>query len=226
MPIEPLTLKGNSVLLRPLSRADVPAMRALAKGPRGTFEWAFVPTPEQVPQYVEAALAQVERKAALVFAVCTPAGEMVGCTRLFDLQRWEWPAGKDPRPGEDVLDAAEIGYTWLAEAAQRTAINTEAKLLLLRHAFETWRCYRVTLKTDERNARSRRRMARGGAAAAREAAGALSRERISTPAAAGLRSREEGGYSSSSCCSSFARKRSPSVPNPFPGGIFLFICRW
>ncbi|SRR6266566_9786383 len=163
MPIEPLTLKGNSVLLRPLSRADVPAMRALAKGPRGTFEWAFVPTPEQVPQYVEAALAQVERKAALVFAVCTPAGEMVGCTRLFDLQRWEWPAGKDPRPGEDVLDAAEIGYTWLAEAAQRTAINTEAKLLLLRHAFETWRCYRVTLKTDERNARSRRGIERLGA---------------------------------------------------------------
>src|SRR5437016_9451104 len=163
MPIEPLTLKGNSVLLRPLSRADVPAMRALAKGPRGTFEWAFVPTPEQVPQYVEAALAQVERKAALVFAVCTPAGEMVGCTRLFDLQRWEWPAGKDPRPGEDVLDAAEIGYTWLAEAAQRTAINTEAKLLLLRHAFETWRCFRVTLKTDDRNTRSRRAIERLGA---------------------------------------------------------------
>jgi len=59
--------------------------------------------------------------------------------------------GKDPRQGQDVLDAAEIGYTWLAERAQRTPVNTEAKFLLLRHAFQTWRCYRVTLKTDERN---------------------------------------------------------------------------
>src|SRR3954467_11179140 len=163
MPVEPVTLKGASVLLRPLSRADIPAMRALAEGPRGTFEWGFVPTADQVPDYMATALAQVERKAALVFAICAPPGEMVGCTGLFDLQRWEWPAGRDPRPGEDVLDAAEIGYTWLAAASQRTAVNTEAKLLLLRHAFETWRCYRVTLKTDERNARSRRAIERLGA---------------------------------------------------------------
>ncbi len=161
--IEPVTLKGSSVVLRPLSRDDVPAMRALAGGPRGTFEWAFVPTPDQVPHYVETALAMVERKAALVFAVCRPAGEMVGCTRLFDLQRWDWPPGTDPRAGQDVLDAAEIGYTWLAEAVQRTQVNTEAKLLLLRHAFGAWRCHRVTLKTDQRNSRSRRAIERLGA---------------------------------------------------------------
>jgi RimJ/RimL family protein N-acetyltransferase len=163
MPIEPVTLQGVHVLLRPLSRADVPAMRRLASGPRDTFQWGFVPTPEQVEPYVDAALAQVEREAALVFAICAPAGEMVGCTRLFDLQRWDWPAGADPRDGEDVLDAAEIGYTWLGESVQRTAVNTEAKLLLLRHAFETWRCHRVTLKTDERNTRSRRAIERLGA---------------------------------------------------------------
>jgi len=163
MPIEPVTLSGKSVVLRPLSADDVPAMRALAGGPRETFEWAFVPTPEQVPGYVASALAEVERKAALVFAICTPAGELAGCTRLFDLQRWEWAPGKDPRPGQDVLDAAEIGYTWLAERVQRTAVNTEAKLLLLRHAFQTWRCFRVTLKTDERNTRSRRAIERLGA---------------------------------------------------------------
>ena len=123
----------------------------------------YGPTPEQVPRYVASALAEVERKAALVFAICTPAGELAGCTRLFDLQRWEWAPGKDPRPGQDVLDAAEIGYTWLAERVQRTAVNTEAKLLLLRHAFQTWRCFRVTLKTDERNTRSRRAIERLGA---------------------------------------------------------------
>ena len=163
MAIEPVTLQGRFVGLRPLGLADVPALRALAAGPRGTFEWALVPAPEQVERYVETALSQMSRRAAVVFAIRLPSGEVVGCTRLFDLQRWEWPEGKDPRPGQDVLDAAEIGYTWLAERAQRTAVNTEAKLLLLRHAFGTWRCFRVTLKTDERNARSRRAIERLGA---------------------------------------------------------------
>ena len=163
MAIEPVTLQGRFVGLRPLGLADVPALRALAAGPRGTFEWALVPAPEQVERYVETALSQMSRQAAVVFAICLPSREVVGCTRLFDLQRWEWPEGKDPRPGQDVLDAAEIGYTWLAERAQRTAVNSEAKLLLLRHAFGTWRCFRVTLKTDERNARSRRAIERLGA---------------------------------------------------------------
>ena len=123
----------------------------------------MVPAVAQVPEYVENALAQVERRTALVFAICDPSGEVVGCTRLFDLQRWEWAAGVDPRPGHDVLDAAEIGYTWLAEKVQRSAVNTESKLLLLRHAFESLRCFRVTLKTDERNLRSRRAIERLGA---------------------------------------------------------------
>jgi RimJ/RimL family protein N-acetyltransferase len=160
--VEAVTLRGDLVTLRPLSREDVPALRQLAGGSRGTFQWAFVPTPEQVPAYVETALAQMGRNAALVFAIFKST-ELVGCTRLFDLQRWEWMPGTDPRAGEDVLDAAEIGYTWLAESAQRTAVNTEAKLLLLEHAFETWRCHRVTLKTDERNLRSRRAIERLGA---------------------------------------------------------------
>lgn len=158
-----ITLQGSSTVLRPISRDDIPALQAIASGPRGTFEWAMVPTPSQVPGYVEKAVAQMEREAALVFAICLPSGELVGCTRLFDLQRWEWPAGVDPRPGQDVIDAAEIGYTWLAEKVQRSAVNTEAKLLLLRHAFETLRCFRVTLKTDDRNTRSRRAIERLGA---------------------------------------------------------------
>ena len=138
-------------------------MRELAGGPRETFEWAQVPQPEAVEAYLEKALAQVEKRQAVVFATCLPSGELVGCTRLFDLQRWEWPAGVDPRPGNDVLDAAEIGYTWLAPRVQRSQVNTEAKLLLLRHAFEEWHCFRVTLKTDERNARSRAAILRLGA---------------------------------------------------------------
>lgn len=161
--IEPLTLRGRSVLLRPLSPADLAEMRALVAGPRETFRWTHVPQPAEVEEYVARAVAEMDARRAVVFATCLATGELVGSTRLFDLQRWEWPSGRDPRAGEDVLDACEIGYTWLAEKAQRTKVNTEAKLLMLRHAFETWRCLRVTLKTDERNHRSRRAIERLGA---------------------------------------------------------------
>ena len=161
--IDPVTLRGRHVLLRPLRRADAEEMGALGAGPRGTYAFTVVPAPAQVAAYIEAAVAEMEARKSVAFALCAPSGEMLGSTRLFDLQRWEWPPGTDPRPGEDVLDAAEIGYTWLAEKAQRTAVNTEAKLLLLQHAFETWRCLRVTLKTDERNQRSRDAIERLGA---------------------------------------------------------------
>jgi N-acetyltransferase len=160
--IEPIQLRGQTVTLRPLAESDVAALREIAAGPRETFLWANVPPPEGVAAYVARALQAVEKRQALVFVICA-GGEVVGCTRLFDLQRWEWPDGGDPRPGQDVLDACEIGYTWLAPRAQRTRVNTEAKLLLLRHAFETWRCFRVTIKTDERNLRSRRAIERLGA---------------------------------------------------------------
>ncbi|MCA1828571.1 MAG: GNAT family N-acetyltransferase [Myxococcales bacterium] len=161
--IEPVELRGQFVRLRPLSLADVAPMRTLVSGARDTFTWANVPRPSGVEAYVAKVLSQMERREAVVFATCLPSGEMVGCTRLFDLQRWDWPADADPRPGQDVVDAAEIGYTWIAPAWQRTAMNTEAKLLMLRHAFEIWRCFRVTLKTDERNQRSRRAIERLGA---------------------------------------------------------------
>ena len=159
--IEMVTLRGRFVLLEPLALRHLEPMRQLVSGPRETFTWAMVPAPDQVESYVRKARAQMEQRQAVVFATCLASGELVGCTRLFDLQRWEW--AQDPRAGEDVLDAAEIGYTWLAEHAQRTPVNTEAKLLMLQHAFETWRCFRVTLKTDERNERSRRAIERLGA---------------------------------------------------------------
>ena len=75
-----------------------------------------------------------------------------------DLQYW---AVDEPAPGVPVV--AEIGATWLAPSVQRTPVNTEAKYLLLRHAFETWRLQRVSLKTDARNARSRAAIERLGA---------------------------------------------------------------
>src|SRR6266446_10967506 len=65
MAIEPVTLQGRFVVLRPLGLGDVPPLRALAAGPRGTFEWALVPAPEQVERYVESALSQMSRRVTL-----------------------------------------------------------------------------------------------------------------------------------------------------------------
>jgi RimJ/RimL family protein N-acetyltransferase len=79
-----------------------------------------------------------------------------------EIERWRWPSPR-PEPAPLGPDAVEIGATWLAHSAQRTAINTEAKLLMLRHAFEIWRVYRVTLLTDARNLRSRAAIERLGA---------------------------------------------------------------
>jgi RimJ/RimL family protein N-acetyltransferase len=80
---------------------------------------------------------------------------VVGSTRFGNVERWQWPPGDPRQRPVEQPDAVEIGWTWLAERAQRTGLNREAKLLLLGHAFETWRCHRVTLKTDARNLRSR-----------------------------------------------------------------------
>ena len=82
---------------------------------------------------------------------------MLGSTRFMNIEHWPWDlAGADP-------DAVEIGSTWLAPSAQRTPVNTEAKLLMLTHAFEVWHVQRVTLKTDARNERSRNAILRLGA---------------------------------------------------------------
>ena len=74
-----------------------------------------------------------------------------------------WPPGNANQRGQDVPDAVEIGWTWLAADVQRTPVNTEAKLLMLTHAFERWRVHRVSLLTDARNERSRRAILRLGA---------------------------------------------------------------
>jgi RimJ/RimL family protein N-acetyltransferase len=89
-------------------------------------------------------------------------GRVVGSTSYYDYAAWRWPAGSAMQRS-DRPDALEIGYTWLAASAQRTQCNTTAKLLLLTHAFETWQVHRVSLRTDVRNARSRRAIERLGA---------------------------------------------------------------
>jgi RimJ/RimL family protein N-acetyltransferase len=86
---------------------------------------------------------------------------VIGSTRFFNLEFWGWPEGH-ARHGRIAPDVCEIGYTWLTRAAIRTAANTEAKLLMLTHAFETWEVLRVCLHTDVRNERSRAAIERIG----------------------------------------------------------------
>jgi N-acetyltransferase len=108
-----------------------------------------------------AAVADTEIMTVSEVAAILARGEVVGSTRLGNLERWTAP-GFTPRP-QGFVDAAEIGWTWLAEKAQRTIINTKAKWLLLGLAFESWEVRRVTLKTDARNLRSRAGIERLGA---------------------------------------------------------------
>jgi RimJ/RimL family protein N-acetyltransferase len=133
--------------------------RAAASGDRATFALTWVPDgTEDAERYVARALADQDAGTAVPFATARASdGEIVGSTRFMNIERWSWDAA-DPDP-----DAVEIGSTWLAPAAQRTPLNTEAKLLMLRHAFDGWHVQRVTLKTDARNERSRNAILRLGA---------------------------------------------------------------
>jgi RimJ/RimL family protein N-acetyltransferase len=99
---------------------------------------------------------------ALPFAIVdASSGAVLGSTRFFDLEHWAWPAGHALH-GRTTPDAGEIGYTWLTRSAIRTSVNTEAKFLMLAHAFETWHMLRVCLHTDVRNQRSRAAIERIG----------------------------------------------------------------
>jgi RimJ/RimL family protein N-acetyltransferase len=90
------------------------------------------------------------------------ANQVIGSTRFWNIERWPWPEGHS-RHGRELPDVCEIGYTWLSRSAIRSAANTEAKLLMLTHAFETWEVLRVCFHTDVRNERSRAALERLGA---------------------------------------------------------------
>lgn len=159
--LRPLVLEGSRVRLEPLTAGHAPALARAAAGSRATYGFTLVPEGvASAARYIAEALADQ----ALPFAtVDRGSGTVVGSTRYFNLERWTWPPGSPYDRGEDRPDAVEIGWTWLAEPAQRTPVNTEAKLLMLAHAFEVWRVRRVSFNTDARNARSRAAIERLGA---------------------------------------------------------------
>jgi RimJ/RimL family protein N-acetyltransferase len=163
--VTPVTLEGRWVRLEPLARAHAEGLLAAAAGPRDTYGFTLVPgTAAEAAAYVDAALGEQEAGRALPFATVDRALDVVvGSTRLFNIEFWTWSPGNANQRGAERPDVVEIGWTWLAAAAQRTPINTEAKLLMLIHAFEHWRVHRVSLMTDARNQRSRQAILRLGA---------------------------------------------------------------
>jgi len=158
------TLAGTHIRLEPLERAHIPGLVAAAGPDLALYQWSAVPIgTAQMARYVESALTAREAGTAVPLATVRVAdGAVVGASRFFDIERWSWPPGR-PAATHAGPDGCEIGYTWLAPAAMRTAANTEAKLLLLTHAFEVWGVQRVCFHTDVRNERSRAALARIGA---------------------------------------------------------------
>lgn len=149
-------LEGRWVRLEPLASAHVDQLSAAANEDRAHYGYTPVPsTREEMAHYVEDLLARRTARECVPFAqIARDSARVVGATRYLTLC-----ARRDGDPPYSL----EIGGTWLAHSAQRSAINTEAKLLLLRHAFEVLGVARVQLKSDERNERSRRAIERLGA---------------------------------------------------------------
>ena len=166
IPVGSVALSDAVVALEPLTTEHLAALWDAARERPETHGLTRVPTTaEETRVYVDLALAEGQRGAAVPFATRDVASRrVVGSTSFLNIERWTWPAaGRANQRSPEFADAVEIGATWLAPSAQRTGINTHAKLLMLTHAFEAWEVRRVTLKTDARNARSRAAIERLGA---------------------------------------------------------------
>lgn len=149
----PLALEGTFVRLEPLQAAHTAAFWDVAQDSLADiFRWIpyRMETRADFDLLVEKAFAEQALGESVVFATVERAsGKVIGSTRFMNIDR--------------TNSRVEIGSTWIAPRWQRTAVNTEAKYLMLRHAFETWRCIRVELKTDALNQKSRNAILRLGA---------------------------------------------------------------
>ena len=151
MKIEPIILEGEYVRLEPL-RIEFLEKLCEVGLEASIWRWttANVKTESDMRNYMETALDEHSRGVSLPFVTIEKkSGKIVGSTRFGGIDR------ENRR--------VEIGWTWINPNWQRTAINTEAKFLMLRHAFETWKCIRVELKTDVLNEKSRKAILRLGA---------------------------------------------------------------
>lgn len=145
--LEGPVLEGARVRLEPLERRHAADLTTAAEEDRGSYGFTWVPAAAEIEGYLDAQLARAATGRLAPYAqVDRVSGRAVGVTAYWEPRLW---------PTGEGLFAVEVGFTWLAASAQGTGINTEAKYLLFRHAFENWAVERVDLKTDARNGRSR-----------------------------------------------------------------------
>ena len=151
MQISPIILEGQHVRLEPLTQSHAGSLIAAASdGELWNTQVTIIPQPAGMKDYIQAALDGQAQGRELPFVIIDKSSNrIVGTTRFYEIRSND--------------RAAAIGYTWLAESAQRTAVNTESKLSLLTHAFEDWHCNRVELITDVLNEQSRTAILRLGA---------------------------------------------------------------
>lgn len=156
MTLAPFNLRGEVVHLQPMSLDHVDGLVAAATEDRATFGFTEVPADRaSMAEHVTHLRGLQGRGSDVPFTTCDArTGRVFGATRFLWLRSYF---------GGEVPDAVEIGGTWLGASAQRTGANTDAKLLMLTHAFEVWGVQRLDLKTDARNARSRSAIERLGA---------------------------------------------------------------
>lgn len=147
-------LDGSLVRLEPLAVRHADDLAAAAEEDRGSYGFTLVPGAGEVGGYLDAQFARASQGLFPFAQVRRADGRAVGCTAYWDPRPW---------PGRDDLRAVEVGFTWLSASAQGSGINTEAKLLLMSHAFASLRVERVDFKTDARNVRSRRALEALGA---------------------------------------------------------------
>lgn len=149
----PITLEGSVVRLEPIRRDHAELFWEVAKDALDDiFQWIpyRMKSREDFHLLVDKAFAEQDRGESIVFAtVERSSGKVIGSSRFMNIDR--------------ANRRVEIGSTWIAPAWQRSAVNTEAKYLMLRHAFEVWKCFRIELKTDALNQKSRNAILRIGA---------------------------------------------------------------
>jgi RimJ/RimL family protein N-acetyltransferase len=157
------TLTGQYIRLEPLELTHAAGLAGAAAEDISLYRWSPVPQGiKEAEEYIRTAMTWRAAGSALAFAIIRIEDDaVIGSTRFFNIEKWLWAEGHD-RWNRIFPDACEIGYTWLARSALRTAVNTEAKLLLLEMAFEKWQVFRVCFHADVRNERSRAAIERIG----------------------------------------------------------------
>ena len=151
MNAEPVTLEGATIRLAPMTMDHLGALTE-AGAHEELWKWTATraDSPAEMEEYVTSAIRDREAGIARPFVtIDKESGRVIGSTRYGNIDRWN--------------RKVEIGWTWIIPGFQRTRVNTEAKYLMLRHAFETWNCVRVELKTDALNEKSRNAILRIGA---------------------------------------------------------------